>query len=486
VVEDLAHECILGRDFLIKHRVDINLWKGEVKFNIDHPITTPREETNKSEEDIEEEEEPGSEIDVETIDVLSMRKIVIPPNTQVLLEGRLARPYSGKFEEKVVEEDETVLGQYGIHCVESITTGQEIVAVRLYNTRPNTVMIKKGNKIARVRGIKKVIELADFAVNQKDQDERLKKLIGPCIKEHKIPHCDYEKLESHVAEATKQLIREYQDLWSQGGDDLGQTEMVQHEIKLRAGDEKPIKQAPRSIPIHRQPVVKEMINEMLVNQIIEPSDSPWASPVVLAPKPDGTLRFCVDYRKINNITEKDAYPLPKIEDLLNQLDGSKYFAKLDLAAGYWQVKMKEEDKPKTAFCIPTGLYQFLIMPFGLVNAPPTFQRLMNRVLGNLLGKIAIVYIDDILIFGRTPEELLDNLRMVLDKLRKAGLKLKPSKCEIFKEKLCFLGHEVNKEGIRPLPTNRSSKRLARTKKCERVDFIRGTLLVLPKICKRFC
>ncbi len=196
--------------------------------------------------------------------------------------------------------------------------------------------------------------------------------------------------------------------------------------------------------------MKELVSEMLQNNIVESSNSPWASPVVLTPKPDGSIRFCVDYRRLNDVTHKDAFPLPKIEDLLNQLQGAKYFAKLDLAAGYWQVKMNEGDKEKTAFCLPDGLYQWLYMPFGLVNAPSTFQRLMIRILKPVLGKFALVYIDDILIYARTPDELIDNLQEVINLIRKAGLKLKPKKCEIFAEKLSFLGHDVSAKGIEPL------------------------------------
>ena len=247
----------------------------------------------------------------------------------------------------------------------------------------------------------------------------------------------------------EKLIEDFKPTWSQGMEDLGQTNVVEHKIVLKENIP-PIKQAPRSIPFHKQGKVQTMIDEMLDNKIIENSNSPWASPVVLAPKPDGTIRFCIDYRRLNSETKIDVYPLPKIEDLLNQLDGAKYFAKLDLAAGYWQVRMQDEDKEKTAFCVPNGLYQWKYMPFGLVNAPPTFQRLMGKVLKTVLGKIALVYIDDVLVYAKSIDELIANLRKVLQLLQEAGLKLKPKKCELFKEKIDFLGHEVSERGLRPL------------------------------------
>jgi hypothetical protein len=165
-------------------------------------------------------------------------------------------------------------------------------------------------------------------------------------------------------------------------------------------------------------------------------------------KKDGTLRFCVDYRKLNNVTKKDAYPLPRIDDNLDALSGAQWFSTLDLISGYWQVKMAPEDKAKTAFSVGRGgLYQFLTMPFGLCNAPATFQRLMEKVLMGLQWEIAVLYLDDIIVFGRTVPEHLSRLEQVFDRLRKAGLKLKPSKCAILKRKVEFLGHVVSAQGV---------------------------------------
>ena len=147
-------------------------------------------------------------------------------------------------------------------------------------------------------------------------------------------------------------------------------------------------------------------------------------------KKDGSWRFCVDYRKLNDLTLKDSYPLPHIEDTFDALAGSHYFCALDLASGYWQVEMAEEDKPKTAFITKQGLYQFKVMPFGLCNAPATFERLMEMVLKGYLWKRSMVYIDDVVVYGRSFEETLCNFQLVLERIN-AGLKLKPSKCDLF-------------------------------------------------------
>ena len=149
-------------------------------------------------------------------------------------------------------------------------------------------------------------------------------------------------------------------------------------------------------------------------------------------KKDGSIRFCVDYRKLNALSRKDAYPLPRIDETLNALGGAQWFCTMDLASGYWQIKMKEEDKPKTAFMTRKGLFQFRVMPFGLLNAPATFQRLMDHVLRGLQWEKCLVYLDDIIIFGKTFNETLGNLRCVMKRLKTAGLKLKASKCQWFR------------------------------------------------------
>ena len=177
------------------------------------------------------------------------------------------------------------------------------------------------------------------------------------------------------------LLREYRDVFCLKGEPLGQTDVVEHEIVTEG---RPIKSAYRRVPHGlRDEAVKEE-ERMKEMDVIEPSQSPWASPVVLVRKKDGTLRYCIDYRKLNEVTHKDSYPLPNIQDCLDSLDGAQYFSSMDLCSGYWQVAMSEDDKDKTAFYgAGGGLWQFKVMPFGLCNAPATFERLMERVLGTL-------------------------------------------------------------------------------------------------------
>jgi len=208
---------------------------------------------------------------------------------------------------------------------------------------------------------------------------------------------------------------------------------------------------------------------MKLQEVIEESQSPWVSPVVLVKKKDGSLRFCVDYRKLNAVTVKDSYPLPRIGDILDQLSGNSWFSTLDLKSGYWHVKVNSEDKEKTAFSIGNGLWQFRVMPFGLCNAPATFERLMEKVLRDILSKICLVYLDDVIVFSKTFKEMMANLREVFLRLRTAGLKINPQKCSLFSKEVKYLGH-VSKQGITtdpekisavknwPVPQNRKQLR----------------------------
>ena len=184
---------------------------------------------------------------------------------------------------------------------------------------------------------------------------------------------------------------------------------------------------------------------------IRKSKSPWASAVVLVRKKTGELRFCIDLRKLNAQTVKDAQTLPRIEDSLDSLSGAIIFTSLDLKSGYWQVEL-DDSIPLTAFTVGLlGFYECLRMPFGLTNAPATFQRLMENCLRDLHLNWCIIYLDDIIVYSKTPEEHIERLTGVFEKLSKVGLKLKPSKCEFFKERISYLGHIVSRDGIETDP-----------------------------------
>ncbi|GBM17772.1 Retrovirus-related Pol polyprotein from transposon 297 [Araneus ventricosus] len=187
---------------------------------------------------------------------------------------------------------------------------------------------------------------------------------------------------------------------------------------------------------------------MVDNGIIEESSGPWASPFVLVKKKYGSTRFCVDYRKLNKITIKDSYLLPRIDDTLDALNGSQWISTLDFKSGYWQVEIQPEERKKTAITTGQGLWQFKVMAFGLCNAPATFERLMERVLRGLTSEACLVYVDDILIIGRTFEQHLNNILKVFGRLQEANLKLSPKKYRFFRKVVSHLRHIISTDGVK--------------------------------------
>ena len=227
-------------------------------------------------------------------------------------------------------------------------------------------------------------------------------------------------------QSTRDFLVDSADVFAKTDLDLVKCNIIKHAIKIT--DPQPFKEHYRRIPPHLYEEVKAHLQEMVEVGAIRKSFSPWASAVVLVRKKDGGLWFCIDLRKLNNRTVKDGYSLPRIEDTLDCLHGAVWFSTLDLKSGYWQVELEEEAKPLTAFTVGLlGFWECEHMPFGLTNAPATFQRLMESCLGELHLNWCIIYLDDIIVFSRTPEEHILRIRAVFEKLKAAGLKLKPSK-----------------------------------------------------------
>ena len=244
------------------------------------------------------------------------------------------------------------------------------------------------------------------------------------------------------------LLEKYSQVFVNGLDDpLSRTCAVEQSIDT--GDSRPIKQRPYRIPVHLHHVVDQQVEEMLARGLIRPINSPWSSPIVLAPKKDGDYRFCVDFRRLNAVTRKDAYPMPRVDEIFDKLSGARYFSTLDLASGYWQVPVNEEDIGKTAFTFGSNHHEFTVIPFGLTNAPATFQRMMAKLLHGIKG--CLVFIDDIIFFADTWDEHQRILEEVLCRIQDADLKIKRSKSQFGKESVEFLGHIVSAKGIHPNP-----------------------------------
>ena len=328
-----------------------------------------------------------------------------------------------------------------------VIPADDIIPVRIANTSTLPVTLHQGMKVATA-------ELVDDThingVLETDAEHQLttNNEEGMILK---VP------LSAELTETQREkffaLLSHYDNVLAKCPEDLGRTSILSHRIET--GEVQPIRQQVRRVPLPHRGIVQDLLKDMLEKRVISPSKSPWASPIVLVKKKDGTTRFCVDYRKVNDVTRKDAYPIPRVDDTLDMLSGSTWFTTLDLKSGYWQVEVAEEHREKTAFCTPEGLFEFNVMPFGLCNAPATFQRLMNSVLAGLQWSTCLVYIDDIIIVGKTFDEHLKNLQHVFECLKQAGLKVQPHKCQFLQQEVTFLGHVISPNGIAPDPAKTS-------------------------------
>lgn len=274
----------------------------------------------------------------------------------------------------------------------------------------------------------------------------------PIIKSPKTQSCykPYPLTDSQRNELDE-ILREFQDVLADKDDPLGQTDRVEH--KIITEHEIPIRQKPyRLSPAQKETLEKEL-DSQLEKRIIQKSSSPWSSPIVMVPKGDGGTRVCIDYRKLNKITKKDAHPLPKIEEILDHLNGARIFSTLDLLTGYHQIPMEKASIPKTAFVTHKGLFEYLRMPMGLCNAAASFERLAEQVFALELWVFLLLYIDDVIIYSKSPSDHLKQLRVVLSRLRGNKLQAKLSKCRFAMSQLSFLGHTVNEKGILPLNSN---------------------------------
>lgn len=421
VIADLTIDGIIGLDFMKKNNCLINIGEGTMYCNKQE---VPLQFTGK----------------LGCYRVAVTEDINIPAGSEIISKGQLVDFQTkdngvaiGMIEpcEKFIEKEKALVAH-------TLVKSEAMVPIRLMNVAENAKIIRSGTIIGQFSPVEDIMTDATHTHSTKknpELDYELRKLVDKAS----------VNLQPKQKEVFEHLLNDYKDIFAVSDKDLGRTSIVRH--KINTGSNLPVKQPPRRAPISMREEIDKQIDDMLERGVIEPADGPWSSGIVMVRKKDGTTRFCVDYRKVNDLTIKDAYPLPRIDDSLEQLSGNQWFTTLDLCSGYWQVEVEPEDRPKTAFATRRGLFQFRQMPFGLACAPATFERLMDRVLAGLQWSICLVYLDDIIVVARSFEEMVERLRIVFSRLQNAGLKLKPKKCTMFAKEVHYLGHVVSEHGV---------------------------------------
>ena len=354
----------------------------------------------------------------------------------------------------ILTPEMSFLRRHGLALARTLVdVSNDIVYTRVYNPGPTDVRIYKHTNIALFTPISRVgptIDLkGDNTVNQIDLSKG--DLEPNLVPEHLKTVFDRgcKHLDEDQVKKFSDIFCEHEGCFAKPGE-VGRTHLGTHKIKLK--DETQVREPPRRVPMYKRQALEEEIKKLEERGLIEKSSSPWSSQTVMVQKKDGTWGLCIDYRKLNEKTIKDAYPLTRIDENLDTLEGADWYSSLDLDMAYHQVPMDERDKEKTAFATPRGgLYQFTTMPFGLCNAASTFERIIEKALCGLQWRIAVLYLDDIVVFGKTFEQHFKNLEQVLGKLREAGLKLKPKKCNFLQKEIQFFGHIVSKAGVRTDP-----------------------------------
>lgn len=375
--------------------------------------------------------------------------ITIPPLSEKVFEGRCRVPPKVKCQ-VLIEHTTGVSLPKGLLVANVLTkTDGGKVPVRVMNSSERTIRL---NPRCRVAVLSKPREVLTENMLEFEEEEgaihvrRVAHVQAVVVSDNPPVQVNYEKLTPAQREELDQLLAKYRDVFSKTDSDYGYTQAVTHDI--HTGDAPPIKQRHRRVPPHVFQEFKKHVQDLVSQGILRESASPWASPAVIVVKKDGSVRFCCDYRRLNQVTCKDAYPLPRVEESLDALGNAQLFSTLDLTAGYFQVAVSERDREKTAVTTPFGLFEWTRMPFGLCNAPATFQRLMGVVLGDLAFEVLLIYLDDIIVFSRDFKSHCERLELVFDRLKHHGLKLKPSKCFLFRSEVKFLGHVISSEGIK--------------------------------------
>lgn len=430
VVRTATHPVLIGWDFLIEHNVTVDIPHACLQlYNTSVPLSPPQSLIPVQ----------SSAVSVAQVTVPPMSEMVIPISVK---DNGIANPFTDTYVGILEPQPPPVVTLGVARTLTSVQKGRGMV--RVVNPTNEQVSLDAGCPLG---------QLFSVTGNRYDEYALVSAVTASTEDVRPMPevHLEDTQLNTEEQAQLKSLLTEFADIFSSHSHDYGKTNLITHSINT--GDAAPIKLRPYRTSPATQAVLQQEVSKLLDHNIIEESHSPWSAPVVLVRKKDGTHRFCVDYRRLNGVTIKDSHPLPRVDDTLDRLSGARVFSTIDLTAGYWQIPLNPNDKEKTAFSTGTGLYQFRMMPMGISNAPPSFQRLMELVLRGLHWSVCLIYLDDIIVYSADFPQHLQHLCEVFQRFRTAGLKLKPSKCHLACSSVTFLGHRVSSSGVEPDPSN---------------------------------
>ena len=328
----------------------------------------------------------------------------------------------------------------------------EIQYIQVINSSNEDIWLKPGTRLARVQVIDEICSGAgeiDVTVSCNGITVEKNNTLELGDKNPELPDLSTLQYDKSQKDKIEKLLQRHKEVFVSERSPLGCTDTVRHHI--RTTDDIPISQPYRRIPPQLFEEVRNHLNDLLKKGVIQESESAYAAPIVLVRKKTGELRICNDYRKLNKKVVRDAFPLPRIEESLEAMAGAKIFSALDLASVYNQIQVEPADRPKTAITTPFGLFEAVRMPFGLANAPATFQRLVVKIFREDIFRVLLVYLDDLIIYSGSFEEHLETLNMVFSKLKEHELVLKGPKCQLFKKDVKYLGHVLSCDGVRTDP-----------------------------------
>ena len=385
--------------------------------------------------------------------VIVRRTCVLAPRSQSIIQATVKQRKGQKENSTatlMMTPTHSVISELGVLPAKTLhDSNKKVIPVLMYNSNSEPVLLEPETVIGLMESVQEM-PLYDDEVQVDDRKEC--RNVREEVSNEELPdHLKnlYTRSVENLSENEKELVKKFlkanADVYSKHEYDLGRTTVLEHELPVDCP--KPIRSVPYRMTKEKREAANAITNKLLEEGLISPSKSPWASPILLVKKKNGSYRMVIDYRKLNEVSHKDAFSLPRIDETLDSLSGSKYFCANDLSSGYWQVGLAEKDRKKTAFCTDRGLFEWNVMAFGLSSAPATFQRLMETILADLRYESLLVYLDDVIVFGKTVEQTLERLSVFCDRLRKAQLKLRPEKCHYFQTSVTYLGHVVTAEGI---------------------------------------